>query len=78
MCRLGGSVTLGVAGMPCGLIGPASARFAVWWQLGPGFWVMETAYLEYLHAERLEPGEKPVQGGLIPERAMQDRFHGLH
>jgi len=39
---------------------------------------METAYLEYLHAERLEPGEKPVQGGLIPERAMQDCFHGFH
>jgi hypothetical protein len=39
---------------------------------------METAYLEYLYAERLEPGEKPVQGCLIPERAMQDRFHGLH
>ena len=39
---------------------------------------METAYLEYLHAEGLEPGEQPVQGGLIPERAMQDRFDGLH
>jgi hypothetical protein len=40
--------------------------------------VMETAYLEYLHAERLQPGEKPVQGRLIPQRAMQDRFDGLH
>jgi hypothetical protein len=39
---------------------------------------METAYLEYLHAERLEPGEKSVQGSLIPERAMQDCFHGFH
>jgi hypothetical protein len=61
-----------------GLIGPPSARFAVGWQLGPGVRVMETAYLEYLHAERLEPGEKPLQGRLIPERAMQDRFDGLH
>jgi hypothetical protein len=40
--------------------------------------VMETAYLEHLHAERLQPGEKPVQGRLISQRAMQDRFDGLH
>ena len=39
---------------------------------------METAYLQDLHAERLEPGEKPVQGGLIPQRAVQDRFDRLH
>jgi hypothetical protein len=39
---------------------------------------MKAPYFQYLHAERLEPGEKPIQGGLIPERAMQDRFHGLH
>jgi hypothetical protein len=39
---------------------------------------MKTAYLKYLHAERLQPGEKPVQGRLIPERAMQDCFDGLH
>jgi hypothetical protein len=35
---------------------------------------METAYLHDLHAECLEPGEQPVQGGLIAERAVQ---HGL-
>ena len=39
---------------------------------------METAYLQYLHAERLQPGEKPVEGRLIPQWAMQDRFDGLH
>jgi hypothetical protein len=39
---------------------------------------METAYLEYLNAERLKPGEKPVQGRLIAERAMQDRFDRLY
>ena len=27
--------------------------------------VMETAYLDNLHAESLQPGQQPVQGGLI-------------
>ena len=28
---------------------------------------MEAAYLHDLHAERLEPGQEPAQGALIPE-----------
>jgi len=39
---------------------------------------MEAADFHDLHAERLEPGEKPLQGGLIPKRAVQDRFDRLH
>ncbi len=39
---------------------------------------METADLHDLHAERLEPGEKPLQRGLIPKRAMQDRLDRLY
>src|SRR5260370_19255387 len=40
--------------------------------------VMEAVHFDDPHAERLEPGEKPVQGRLIPEGAMQDRFDRLH
>jgi len=39
---------------------------------------METANFHDLHAERLEPGEKPLQGGLVAKRAVQDRFDRLH
>jgi hypothetical protein len=39
---------------------------------------MQTADFHDLHAERLEPGEEPLQGGLIPKRAVQDRFDRLH
>ena len=39
---------------------------------------MEPAYLHDLHAECLEPGQEPVQGSLIPERAVQDRFDRFH
>jgi hypothetical protein len=39
---------------------------------------MEAADFHDLHAERLEPGEKSLQGGLIPKRAVQDRFDRLH
>ena len=35
---------------------------------------MEAAYLHDLHAECLEPGQEPVQGALIQEGAVQDRF----
>jgi hypothetical protein len=38
---------------------------------------MDPAYLQDLHAERLKPGEKPVQRRLISKRAVQDSFHGL-
>jgi hypothetical protein len=40
--------------------------------------VMETAHFDDLNAERLKPGEKPVQGRLVPEGSMQDRFDRLH
>jgi hypothetical protein len=40
--------------------------------------VMEPAYFHDLDAERLEPGEKPVQGGLIPDGAVQNGFDRLH
>jgi hypothetical protein len=40
--------------------------------------VMEAAYLDDLHAEGLEPGEKPVQGGLVAQGAVQDRLDWLH
>lgn len=59
-------------------IGVAISPLAVGWQLGPRVRVVQTAYFEYLHAERLEPSEKPVQGRLIPERAMQDCLDRLH
>lgn len=39
---------------------------------------MYTAYLQDLHPERLKPGEQPVQGRLISNRAVQDGFHRLH
>ncbi len=39
---------------------------------------MEAAYLHDLHAECLEPGQEPVQGSLIPEGAVQDRFDRFH
>jgi hypothetical protein len=39
---------------------------------------METAYLYDLYAERLEPGQEPVQGGLILQGAVQDGFDRLH
>jgi hypothetical protein len=39
---------------------------------------MKTANLDDLHAERLEPGKKPLQGGLILKGAVQDRFDRLH
>ena len=40
--------------------------------------VMETAYRQDLHAEGLKPGQEPVQGGLILQGAVQDRFDWLH
>ena len=39
---------------------------------------METAYLHDLYAEGLEPGQEPVQGGLILQGAVQDSFDRLH
>ena len=39
---------------------------------------METAYLQDLHAEGLKPGQEPVQGGLVLQGAVQDRFDWLH
>jgi hypothetical protein len=39
---------------------------------------MEAAYVQDLHAECLEPGQEPVQGGLIPDGAVQDRFDRFH
>jgi hypothetical protein len=39
---------------------------------------METAYLHDLHTEGLQPGQEPVQRGLIPQRAVQDRLDRLH
>lgn len=40
--------------------------------------VLEAPYLQDLDAERLKPGEKPVQGGLITQRAVQDGLDRLH
>jgi hypothetical protein len=40
--------------------------------------VMETVHLHDLRTERLEPGQQSVQGGLIPEGAVQDRLDRLH
>ena len=34
---------------------------------------METAYLHDLHTEGLQPGQEPVQRGLILQRAMDDK-----
>ena len=39
---------------------------------------METAYVQDLHAESVEPDQEPVQRGLIPEGAVQDRFDRFH
>ena len=39
---------------------------------------METAYFHDLDAEGLEPGQEPVQGGLVPQGAVQDRFERLN
>jgi hypothetical protein len=39
---------------------------------------MEPAYFHDLDAERLEPGEQPVQGGLIPDGAVQNGFDRFH
>ena len=39
---------------------------------------MEAAYLHDLHTEGLQPGQEPVQRGLIPQRAMQDRLDWFH
>ena len=39
---------------------------------------MQTAYLDNLNAEGLKPGQEPVQGGLIPQRAVQDSLDRLH
>jgi hypothetical protein len=39
---------------------------------------MEATYLHDLHAEGLEPGQEPVQGGLISQWAVQDSFDRLH
>lgn len=38
---------------------------------------MDPAYLQDLHAERLKPGEKPMQRRLIRKGAVQDSFHRL-
>jgi hypothetical protein len=39
--------------------------------------VLEAPYLQDLDAESLKPGEEPVQGGLITQRAVQDGFDRL-
>ena len=39
---------------------------------------MEASYLQDLDTESLEPGEKPVQVSLIPERAVHDGLDRLH
>ena len=39
---------------------------------------METTYRQDLHAEGLQPGQEPVQCGLILQGAVQDRFGWLH
>jgi hypothetical protein len=40
--------------------------------------VLEAPYLQDLDAERLKPGEQPIQGGLITQGAVQDGFDRLH
>ncbi len=39
---------------------------------------METVYLHDLHTKSLQPGQEPVQRGLIPQRSVQDRLDRLH
>ena len=39
---------------------------------------MEAAYLHDLHTQGLQSGQEPVQRGLIPQRAVQDRLDRLH
>jgi hypothetical protein len=39
---------------------------------------MEAVYLHDLGAKCMEPDQEPVQGGLIPEGAVQDRFDRFH
>ncbi len=39
---------------------------------------MQTTDFYHLYAESLQPGQEPVQGGLIPERAVHNRFDRLH
>jgi len=39
---------------------------------------MEKAYRHDLHTEGVQPGQEPVQCGLIPQRAVQDRLDRLH
>jgi hypothetical protein len=39
---------------------------------------VETANFHDMDAERLEPGEKSLEGCLVPEGAMHNRFHRLH
>jgi hypothetical protein len=39
---------------------------------------VQAAYFENLDAERLQPGEQSVQGRLILQRTMHDRFDGLN
>jgi hypothetical protein len=45
---------------------------------GGRFPVLEASYLQDLDAECLQPGEEPVQGGLIPKGAVQDGFYRLY
>ena len=40
--------------------------------------VLEAAHFHDLYTEGLEPGEKPVQGGLVAQGAVQDRLDWLH
>jgi hypothetical protein len=40
--------------------------------------IMQTADLNDLHAEGLQPGQEPVQGRLIPQGTVQYRFDRLH
>ena len=40
--------------------------------------LVQTAYLLDLYAEHLEPGQQPVQGRLIGQRAVHDRLHRFH
>jgi hypothetical protein len=40
--------------------------------------IVETAYLQNLDAERLKPGEQPVQRRLIGQRAMYYGPHRFH
>jgi hypothetical protein len=53
-------------------------------RLGRGWWhtrrdlTVQTAYLYDLHTQHLEPGQKPMQGGLIGQPAVQHRFHRFY